>query len=122
MPSGGETAVSHDTVATTMRPSSMWSPLRTLLPGSATPDAARLVSAHALRSFADGFVSVVLASYLSGIGFSPLQIGAIAWILWPMPAPLDLVGVGLMAAAVVVTVTTGVDYVVQAIRLRRAAA
>ncbi|MGD9895257.1 MAG: MFS transporter, partial [Dehalococcoidia bacterium] len=51
--------------------------LGTLLPSSATPDAARLVSAHALRSFADGFVSVVLASYLSGIGFSPLQVGAI---------------------------------------------
>ena len=77
MPSGEETSLPHDAVAATMRPSSMWSPLRHFLPSSATPDAARLVTAHALRSFADGFVSVVLASYLSGIGFSPLQVGAI---------------------------------------------
>jgi MFS family permease len=77
VPSGGETPLTHDAVAAPMRPSSIWSPLRRFFPSSATPDAARLVSAHALRSFADGFVSVVLASYLSGIGFSPLQIGAI---------------------------------------------
>jgi MFS family permease len=31
-----------------------------------------------MRGFADGVVSVLLASYLSAIGFSPLQIGAIA--------------------------------------------
>jgi CDP-diacylglycerol--glycerol-3-phosphate 3-phosphatidyltransferase len=48
-----------------------------------------------------------------------LQIAAIAWYLWPVPEPYDLVGVWLMGAAVVVTVTTGVDYVLQALRLRR---
>lgn len=50
-----------------------------------------------------------------------LQIAAIAWYLWPVPAPSDLIGVGLMVAAVAVTAVTGVDYVVQAFRLRRPA-
>lgn len=78
MPAGGETSLSDDAFTVTIRSSSMWPPLRRFFPSGATSDAARLVSAHALRSFADGFVSVVLASYLSGIGFSPLQVGAIA--------------------------------------------
>jgi len=50
-----------------------------------------------------------------------LQIAAIAWYLWPVPEPYDVVGVWLMAAALVVTVVTGVDYVLQALRLRRRA-
>ncbi|HET9517659.1 MAG TPA: CDP-diacylglycerol--glycerol-3-phosphate 3-phosphatidyltransferase [Actinoplanes sp.] len=50
-----------------------------------------------------------------------LQTAAIAWYLWPVPAPYDVVGPWLMAAAVVVTAITGIDYVVQALRLRRAA-
>jgi CDP-diacylglycerol--glycerol-3-phosphate 3-phosphatidyltransferase len=50
-----------------------------------------------------------------------LQIAAIAWYLWPVPEPADVVGTGLMAAALVVTVVTGVDYVIQALRLRRTA-
>jgi CDP-diacylglycerol--glycerol-3-phosphate 3-phosphatidyltransferase len=49
-----------------------------------------------------------------------LQTAAIAWYLWPVPAPYDVVGPWLMAAAVVVTVVTGADYVLQAVRLRRA--
>ncbi len=48
-----------------------------------------------------------------------LQIAAIAWYLWPVPTPFDLVGNALMAAAVVVTIVTGLDYVLQAVRLRR---
>ncbi|MDT5039364.1 MAG: CDP-diacylglycerol---glycerol-3-phosphate 3-phosphatidyltransferase [Actinoplanes sp.] len=48
-----------------------------------------------------------------------LQIAAIAWYLWPVPAPLDAVGQILMLAALIVTLATGADYVVQAIRLRR---
>ena len=48
-----------------------------------------------------------------------LQIAAIAWYLWPVPDPLDAVGPWLMGAALVVTVVTGADYVVQALRLRR---
>ena len=49
-----------------------------------------------------------------------LQIAAIAWYLWPVPNPYDVVGPWLMAAAVAVTLITGVDYVIQALRLRRA--
>ena len=30
-----------------------------------------------IRGFADGFVSVLLAQYLTGLGFSPVQVGAI---------------------------------------------
>ena len=48
-----------------------------------------------------------------------LQIAAIAWYLWPMPHPLDLIGPWLMGAALIVTVVTGGDYLVQALRLRR---
>jgi CDP-diacylglycerol---glycerol-3-phosphate 3-phosphatidyltransferase len=48
-----------------------------------------------------------------------LQILAIAWYLWPFPAALDDIGATLMAAAVVVTVATGIDYVIRAVRLRR---
>ena len=48
-----------------------------------------------------------------------LQIAAIAWYLWPVPHPADMVGPWLMGAALVVTMVTGGDYVVQAVRLRR---
>jgi CDP-diacylglycerol--glycerol-3-phosphate 3-phosphatidyltransferase len=50
-----------------------------------------------------------------------LQIAAIAWFLWPVPEPFDLVGTVLMIAALIVTVVTGADYVLQALRLRRRA-
>ena len=51
-----------------------------------------------------------------------LQILAIAWYLCPLPDALSAVGPWLMAAAVIVTVATGADYVVQAYKMRRAAA
>jgi CDP-diacylglycerol--glycerol-3-phosphate 3-phosphatidyltransferase len=50
-----------------------------------------------------------------------LQIAAIAWYLWPVPESMHLVGPGLMGAALLVTVVTGADYLLQALRLRRAA-
>ncbi|GAA1100867.1 CDP-diacylglycerol--glycerol-3-phosphate 3-phosphatidyltransferase [Nocardiopsis composta] len=50
-----------------------------------------------------------------------LQIVAIAVYLFPLPEPLHLVAHVIMAAALVVTLVTGADYVQQAIRLRRAA-
>ncbi len=50
---------------------------RHILPETATADARRLVMARALRGLADGFVSVMLASYLHGRGFSAFQISAI---------------------------------------------
>jgi len=50
-----------------------------------------------------------------------LQIVAITLYLLPLPEGLDPLRVGLMALAVVVTLVTGIDYVVRALRLRRAA-
>ena len=50
-----------------------------------------------------------------------LQIAAIAWYIWPFPARVAAVAPWLMAAAFAVTVVTGADYVVRALRLRRAA-
>ena len=40
-------------------------------------DTRRVLLVRAARGFADGFVSVLLAQYLTGIGFSPVQVGAI---------------------------------------------
>src|SRR5512139_655462 len=48
-----------------------------LFPATATPEARRLVAARTIRGFADGLVSVTLASYLDGLGFSAIEIGAI---------------------------------------------
>lgn len=50
-----------------------------------------------------------------------LQILAIGWYLTPLPDGLAAVGPWIMFAAVVVTVVTGADYVMRAIRVRRAA-
>jgi MFS family permease len=42
-----------------------------------TGDARRLLWTRALRGFVDGAVSVLLASYLTALGFSPVEVGAI---------------------------------------------
>ena len=46
-------------------------------PSTATRDARLMMSTRAFRGFADGAISVALASYLALLGFSPLQIGAV---------------------------------------------
>ncbi|MGN9776729.1 CDP-diacylglycerol--glycerol-3-phosphate 3-phosphatidyltransferase [Micromonospora sp. H33] len=61
----------------------------------------------------------VIAASRGGKIKTALQILAIAWYLWPMPAALAAVGPWIMGAAVAVTVVTGFDYVAQALRLRR---
>src|SRR5512135_462204 len=90
-----------------------------LLPASATPDAARLVTGRALRGLADGFVSVYLAAYLQLLGFSALQIGAIVTATLLGSAALTLV-VGLVAhrlsprrillAATLLMMATGIGF------------
>src|SRR5215472_5447315 len=40
-------------------------------------DPHRILLTRGLRGFADGFVSVLLAGYLTRIGFPPLEVGAI---------------------------------------------
>ncbi|MBI3767289.1 MAG: MFS transporter [Deltaproteobacteria bacterium] len=43
----------------------------------ARADARRIVVARALRGFVDGLVSVLLAGYLTRLGFTPFEVGAI---------------------------------------------
>lgn len=40
-------------------------------------DVKRIICARSLRGFADGFVSVLLAQYLTALGFTPVEVGAI---------------------------------------------
>ena len=51
--------------------------MRRLPAGGWPPDVSRIVAGRAIRGFADGFVSVLLAQYLTGLGFSPARVGAI---------------------------------------------
>ena len=48
-----------------------------LLPESATVDARTLLATRAARGFADGVASVLLAAYLTKLGFDPRQVGAV---------------------------------------------
>lgn len=59
-----------------------------------SPDARRLLWTRGLRGFADGAVSVLLASYLTSLGFSPVEVGAIVTGTLVGSAALTL-GVGL---------------------------
>jgi len=63
----------------------------------------------------------VIAASRGGKAKTMLQIVAIGWYLCPFPDPVDRVGSWIMAAAVAVTVVTGLDYVLRALRLRRTA-
>jgi CDP-diacylglycerol---glycerol-3-phosphate 3-phosphatidyltransferase len=60
----------------------------------------------------------VIAASKGGKVKTALQILAITWYLCPFPHPVYLVADWIMAAAVIVTVITGVDYVIRALRLR----
>jgi CDP-diacylglycerol--glycerol-3-phosphate 3-phosphatidyltransferase len=50
-----------------------------------------------------------------------LQILAITWYILPWSGVLAAIGLWIMAVAVVVTVLTGGDYVIRALRVRRKA-
>ena len=58
-------------------------------------DVRRIIAARTLRGFADGFVSVLLASYLVSLGFSPLQVGVVITSTLIGSAALTLI-VGLL--------------------------
>jgi MFS family permease len=47
------------------------------VPSRTTADARRILLTRGLRGFADGLVSVLLAGYLTRLGFTPLQVGAV---------------------------------------------
>jgi MFS family permease len=51
--------------------------MRRILPASAPRDVTRIVWGRGIRGFADGFVSVLLAQYLTGLGFTAVQVGAV---------------------------------------------
>ncbi|GAB2919486.1 CDP-diacylglycerol--glycerol-3-phosphate 3-phosphatidyltransferase [Micromonospora polyrhachis] len=63
----------------------------------------------------------VIAASHGGKIKTAVQILAIVWYLWPVPAAVAWIGPWIMGAAVVVTLLTGLDYVVRALRLRRRA-
>ena len=48
-----------------------------LIPVSATADARRVLAVRGLRAFTDGYTAVLLPLYLSALGFSAIEIGAI---------------------------------------------
>src|SRR5205814_7069629 len=64
---------------------------------SSPADARRLFATRGLRGFADGLVSVLLASHLSNLGYSPTEIGAIVTGTLLGSAALTL-AVGLLGA------------------------
>ncbi len=61
----------------------------------------------------------VIAASRGGKVKTAVQILAIAWYLWPFPSDVAAVGPPIMGVAVVVTVVTGIDYVMRALALRR---
>jgi len=69
---------------------------RTPVSSRMNSDASLVFTARALRGFADGAVSVLLASHLSAIGFSPTQIGAVVTGTLLGSAALTL-GLGILA-------------------------
>ncbi|WP_435370100.1 hypothetical protein, partial [Acinetobacter baumannii] len=58
---------------------------------------AYLLAARALRDFGDGFVAILLPVYLIALGFSPLEIGAIATAALLGSALLTL-GIGMIGS------------------------
>ncbi len=63
----------------------------------------------------------VIAASRGGKVKTVLQMAAIALYLLPLPAEVDFLAASVMALAVVVTMVTGLDYGLRAMRLRRAA-
>src|SRR5260370_10429693 len=92
-----------------------------LLPESAADDARILVLTRAMRALGDGAVSILLVTYLQGIGFSALQVGAIvtgtllgsaALTLAVGLAPHGLRPLRLLKAAAVLMFATGLGFAI----------
>jgi len=92
-----------------------------LLPESANNDARWLLLTRALRALADGAVSILLVTYLQGIGFSALEVGAIvtgtllgsaALTLAVGLAPHGLHPLRLLRAAAVLMFATGMGFAI----------
>ncbi|HEX5541992.1 MAG TPA: CDP-diacylglycerol--glycerol-3-phosphate 3-phosphatidyltransferase [Micromonospora sp.] len=63
----------------------------------------------------------VIAASRGGKAKTALQILAIVWYLWPVPAGVVWIGPWILGGAVLVTGLTGLDYALRALRLRRQA-
>jgi CDP-diacylglycerol---glycerol-3-phosphate 3-phosphatidyltransferase len=63
----------------------------------------------------------VIAASRGGKIKTMLLIAAIIWYIWPFTGAVAAVGPWIMGVAVVVTIVTGVDYVVRALRMRAGA-
>ena len=94
-------------------------PINSWFPRSATADGKLLLATRALRGLADGAVSVLLPSYLTAIGFSPLRVGAIvfgtllgsaALTLWVGLATDRLGRRRVLLAACVLMLLTGIGF------------
>jgi len=55
-----------------------------------------LLTAQGVRAFGDGFVSILLPVYLTGIGFGAFEVGALTTAMLLGPAMMTL-GIGLIA-------------------------
>ncbi len=91
------------------------------LPAGAANDARWLVVTRALRALADGAVSILLVTYLQGIGFSAFEVGAIvtgtllgsaALTLVVGLAPHGLHPLRLLKAAAVLMFATGLGFAI----------
>jgi MFS family permease len=78
-----------------------------------------LLTARGVRAFGDGFVSILVPVYLTGIGFSAFKVGALTTAMLLGPAMMTLVIgviahrlkiVRLLAAATTLMVLSGIGY------------
>jgi MFS family permease len=92
----------------------------TFMPSGVLPDAKLLLWARGLRAFADGYVSLLLPYYLTLLGYSALEIGAIVTATL-LGSGIATLGVGLVAHrfrqrrllefAAAVMIATGIAFV-----------
>src|SRR5215469_15304096 len=78
-----------------------------------------LLTARGVRAFGDGFVSILVPAYLTGIGTSAFKVGALTTAMLLGPAMMTLVvgliahrlkTVRLLAAATTLMVLSGIGY------------
>lgn len=90
-----------------------------LVPADTAPGAALLLSSRALRAFGDGLISLLLPVHLAGLGFGPIEIGALATATLAGSAALTLAvglfahrlpGRGSLVGAAVLMVLTGLAF------------
>src|SRR5215471_2645249 len=83
-----------------------------------------LLTARGVRAFGDGFVSILMPVYLTGIGFGAFEVGALTTAMLLGPAMMTL-GIGLiahriktvrlLATATTLMVVSGIGYAFETI-------